>query len=96
MGCAFIRGAVTRSFTLHSRATVFTSELVAIEKALCFVEVSSDVSFVIFTFSLRSLLGLSDFNTSHPVVQSILIILTFLHRAGKAYDYAGMLDARSY
>ena len=90
VGCAFVSGVVTRSFTLHSRATVFTSELVAIEKALCFMEVSSDVSFVIFTDSLSSLLALSDFNTSHPVVQSILTILTSLDRAGKAVVFCWM------
>ena len=56
VGCAFINGHVTRSFSLPSHATVFTSELVAIQKALCFMEVSDVISNVIFTDSLSSLL----------------------------------------
>ena len=84
VGCAFVSESVTRSFTLQSNATVFTSELVAIQKALSFIEVSSDMLYVIFTDSLSSLLALSDFNTSHPLIQDILVLLTSLDRAGKS------------
>ena len=87
VGCSFVNGPVTRSFTLPSHATVFTSELVAIHKALCFIEVSDDYLNVIFTDSLSSLLALSDFNTSHPIIQNILTLLTSLHRAEKSVEF---------
>ena len=87
VGCSFVNGPVTRSFTLPSHATVFTAELVAIHKALCFIEVSDDYLNVIFTDSLSSLLALSDFNTSHPIIQNILTLLTSLHRAEKSVEF---------
>ena len=48
VGCSFVNGLVTRSFTLPSYATVFTAELVAIHNTLCFIEVSDDYLHVIF------------------------------------------------
>ena len=84
VGSAFVSESVIRSFTLPSYATVFTAELVAIHKALCFIEVCDISSNVIFTDSLSSLLALSDFNTLHPILQDILILLTLLDREGKS------------
>ena len=74
----------TRSFSLPRHASVFTSELVAIHKALCLIEVSDEVLYTIFTDSLSSLLALRDINTYHPILQGILILLTSLERAGKS------------
>ena len=42
VGCAFITGDNTRSFSLSTHASVFTSELVAIFKVLCFIEVGDE------------------------------------------------------
>lgn len=83
VGSAFVSGLVTRSFTLPPHASVFTSELIAILKALHFIEVSEAVFYVVFSDSLSSLLRLSHLNTFHPVLQSILVALTSLDRAGK-------------
>ena len=84
VGCAFVCGSATRTFTLSPQATVFTAELLAIHKALCFIEVSDDTYHVIFTDSFSSLLAMSDFNTFHPVLQDILVLLTTLDRDGKS------------
>ena len=87
VGCAFVSGRDTRSFSLPANASVFTAELVAILKALCFIEVSGDAPFIIFTDSLSSLLALMSFYPRHPTVQDILARLTFLHRAGKDVQF---------
>ena len=87
VGCAFVCGSTTRTFTLSSQATVFTSELVAILKALPFIEVSEDDSYVIFTDSLSSLFAMKDFNTLHPILQDILVLLTALDRDGKSVTF---------
>ena len=84
VGCAFVYGPTTRTFTLPSQATVFTSELVAIHKALSFIEVSDDMSYTVFTDSLSSLFAMRDFNTLNPVLQDILVLLTSLDRTGKS------------
>ena len=83
VGCAFVQGNITRSFTLPSFATVYTAELLAIYKALCFIEVCDDELNVILTDSLSSVLSLKGFYPSHPIVQDILVLLTSLKRAGK-------------
>ena len=83
----FVCGSATRTFTLSPQATVFTAELLAIYKALCFIEVSDDTSHVIFTDSLSSLFAMSDFNTFHPVLQDILVLLTTLDRDGKSVTF---------
>ena len=84
VGCAFVCDTTTRTFTLPPQATVFTSELVAIYKALSFIEVSDDMFYVIFTDSLNSLFAMRDFNTHHPVLQDILVLLTTLDRLEKS------------
>ena len=58
VGCAFVSGRDTRSFSLPANSSVFTSELVAISKALSFIEVGDEVLHLILTDSLtRHLLG---------------------------------------
>ena len=42
VGCAFICGQDTRSLTLPRHSSVFTSERVAISKALCFIEAKDE------------------------------------------------------
>ena len=87
VGCAFVVGATTRSFSLPPYATVYSSELIAIYKALCFIEVGDDSRCVIFSDSLSSLLALSGFNPSHPLLQDILLLLTRLNHAGKSVAF---------
>ena len=87
VGCAFVCGPVTRTFGLPAEATVFSAELVAIKKALNFIEVSDDGSYVVFTDSLSSLLAMRDFNTLNPFLQDILLLLTNLRRMGRTVSF---------
>ena len=87
VGCAFVHGSTTRTFGLPAAATVFSAELVAIHKALSFIEVVDDGLHVVFTDSLSSLLALRDFNKFHPFLQDILVLLTNLHRRGKSVSF---------
>ena len=84
VGCAFVTGCDTRTFTLPANSSVFTSELVAIGKALCFIEARNEALHLILTDSLSSLLALRSFYPSHPLVQDILSRLTALNQAGKS------------
>ena len=68
VGAAFVCGDDTRSFTLSTHASVFTSELVAIIKILCFIEVSREALHLILTDSLSSLLALTGFYPFNPLV----------------------------
>ena len=83
VGSAFVCGDDTRSFTLPTHASVFTSELVAIIKVLCFIEVSREALHLILTDSLSSLLALTGFYPFNPLVQNILKRITTLDEAGK-------------
>ena len=83
VGCAFVSGDSTRSFTLPEHASVFTSELIALVKALCFIEVGHETSHVILTDSLSSLLALRSYYPQNPILQDILKRLTALDQAGK-------------
>ena len=87
VGCAFVCGLDTRSFSLPAHSSVFTSELVAIHKALCFAEVSSDESYLILSDSLSSLLALKSFYPRCPLLQDILVRITSLNEAGKSLRF---------
>ena len=87
VGCAFVAGRDTRSFTLPANASIFTAELAAIMKALCFIEVGDENRHVILTDSLSGLLALRTLYPSHPLVQDILALLTTLHRARKLVKF---------
>ena len=87
VGCAFVAGNVTRSFSLPGNSSVFTSEILAISKALCFIEVSDEDSHLILSDSLSSLLALRSFNSTHPFIQEILVRLTSLSRSGKSVKF---------
>ena len=76
-------GHATRSFALPAHPTVLASELIAILKALHFVEMSDDVFNVAFSDSLSSLLAMGNLNTHHPVLRLMLSALTSVDRAGK-------------
>ena len=82
-GCAFVCGDITRSFSLPAQATVFSSELMAIIKALCFIDVCDSALHVIFSDPLSSLLALRQFYPMNPLLQEILLRITTLHQAGK-------------
>ena len=43
VGCAFVSGRDVRSFSLPQHCPVFSSELLAISKVLCFIEVGDEV-----------------------------------------------------
>ena len=84
VGCSFIQGNEKRSFSLPSYASVFTPELIAILKALFFIEVTDgDEPHVIFSNSLSSLMSLKAYNPSSPLIQDILMHLDGLHRDGR-------------
>ena len=87
VGCAFVAGRDTRSFSLPANSSVFTSELVAISKALSFIEVSAEPFHAILTDSLSSLLALRAFYPGHPFVQDILSRLTSLDQVGKSVRF---------
>ena len=87
VGCAFVSGHDSRSFSLPTNSSVFTSELVAISKALCYVEVGTEDLHLILTDSLSSLLALRSFNPRHPFVHDILSRLTSLDQAGKSVQF---------
>ena len=84
VGCAFVTDRDTRSFSLPANASVFSAELIAIDKALCFIEVCDEALHLILTDSMSSLLALRSFNPSDSLVQDILTRLTSLDRAGKS------------
>ena len=63
---------------------MYKSELVALHKALCFIEVCESARHVVFSDSLSSLLALRAFNSSHPILKDILLLLTSLEDAGKS------------
>ena len=86
-GCSFVAGDDTRSFSLPSFASVFSSELVAIEKALCFIEVSDGPFYLILSDSLSSLLALRSFNPADPIVQDILARLQSVEQSGKSVQF---------
>ena len=83
VGCAFVSGWDTRSFSLPANSSVFSSELVAISKALSFIEVGDEVRHLILTdfWQLRS------FYPSHPLVQDIIARLASLSQAGKSIQF---------
>ena len=83
VGCAFVCGSTVRSFTLPEYASVFTSELMAITKLLCFIEISDEVYHLILSDSLSCLLTIRSFYPSHPLVREISHRLTVLARTGK-------------
>ena len=87
VGCAFVCGRDTRSFSLPEHSSVFSAELVAIDKALRFIEVSDDTEHAILTDSLSSLLALRAFHPSNPLVQDILSLLTSLDHAGISVSF---------
>ena len=87
VGCAFVSGHDTRSFSLPEHSSVFSAELVAIHKALCFIEVSDETSHLILSDSLSSLLALRAFNHDSPLIQDILKCLTSLERDGKSVQF---------
>ena len=76
LGCAFVTGRDTRSFSLPASASVFSAELLAIDEALCFIEGGIEALHLIFTDSLTRLWALRSFNPSDPLVQDILTSLT--------------------
>ena len=88
VACSFVAGCETRSFSLPSSASVFSSELVAIEKALCFIEVSDGLFYLILSDSLSSLLALRSFNPVDPIVQDILTRLKSVERSGKSICFS--------
>ena len=87
VGCAFVAGPDTRSFSLPDHASVFSAELVAIIKALWFIEVSDADRHVIFTDSLSCILALKTIYPRHPLIQDVLVRLSILDEAGKSVSF---------
>ena len=87
VGSAFVCGQDTRSFSVPEHSSVFSSELVAIIKALCFIEVSNEALHLILTDSLSSLLALRAFYPCNPLIQDVLSRLTALDQGGKTVKF---------
>ena len=87
VGCAFVSGRDVRSFSLPQHCSVFSSELLAISKALCFIEVGDEVRHLILSDSLSSLLALTAFYPMNPLVQDILNRPTSLEMAEKCIQF---------
>ena len=87
VGCAFVSGSDTRSFSLPEHCSVFSSELIAIFKALCFIEVCDEESHLILSDSLSSLLAIREFYPDNPLIQDILKCLTALELSGKSIKF---------
>ena len=66
----------TRSFSLSRSALIFSSELFAIEKVSCFIDVSEDSLSLILWDSLSSLFVVWSLNPDDPIVLGILTRLT--------------------
>ena len=86
-GCAFVCGDAVRCFTLPKHASVFSCELVAILKLLCFIEINPARSYVILSDSLSGLQSLSQFYPSDPLAQEILLRVTALDREGTSVSF---------
>ena len=78
---------ISAPFSLPSNSSVFTSELVAISKALCYAEVGSEALHLILTDSLSSLLALRSFYPSHPILQDISARLSAMDQTGKSVQF---------
>lgn len=90
VGCAFVSGTNTRSFSLPKQCSVFSSELVAISKALSFIEVCHKADHLVLSDSLSSLLAIRCFCPSSPLVQDILARFTSLEQTGKYVKFCGI------
>ena len=66
---------------------MFSSELIAIFKALCFIEVCDGASHLILSDSLSSLLALREFYPDNPLIQDILRCITTLELTGKSIKF---------
>lgn len=84
VGCAFVTGVASRGFSLPPLASVFTSELIAIDKALCYLETCSETHFVIFTDSLSSIQALNAYHPSDGLVRSVQQNLSRLNLGEKS------------
>ena len=61
VGCGFVSGRDTRSFSLPANSSVFTFELIAISKALSFIEVGDKSSTPHFNGLLKQPFGVKEF-----------------------------------
>ena len=86
-GCAFVCGDAVRCFTLPKHASVFTCELVAILKLLCFIEIKPARSYLVLSDSLSGLQSFTQFYPPDPLVQDILLRLTALAREGTTVTF---------
>ena len=69
-GFAFLCGDTVRSLTLPRHTLVFTLELVAIQKLICFIEVDNESSYLIMSDSLSSLMALRSYNPDNLIVHT--------------------------
>jgi len=85
VGCAFVSGTVSRSFALPANVSGYTSELVAMNKALSFIEIDDRLQHVLVSDLLSSLLAPGVFYSSNSILQDILSRLTSLTIRGKTH-----------
>jgi ribonuclease HI len=83
VGCSFVIDNYTYSFKLHTSFSVFSAEVLAIYKALEYIELDHRRNFIIYTDSLSALQSLS-YNNCHssPLIFNILKFLDKLSSLG--------------
>ena len=80
-------GDAVQCFTLPKHASVFTCELVAILKLLCYIENKPARSYLVLSDSLSGLQSITQFYPPDPLVQDILLRLTALAREGTTVTF---------
>jgi ribonuclease HI len=83
VGCAFVVDGNSYSYKLQEAFSIFSAELLAIFKALEYIEERMSGNFIIYTDSLSSLKSLSSADRhSHPLTFKILTLLDKLSLKG--------------
>lgn len=73
VGCAYVSAARSRRFRLYSHASIFTAELLAIQKSISFIAQTDVVQAAIFSDSLSAILAIKSMQLSRTyLVQKIV------------------------
>ena len=86
VGFGVVFPSFCRGGSLPAAASIFTAELTAIIVAVKIIFTLSQPGFTIFTDSFSALLALKSFNSTHPLVLSILEWLLLIKHRGRSVD----------
>ena len=75
VGCAVVHGSWSYSGRMSNNASVFTAELTALAKALEIISSLKGKHFTVYSDSYSALLAIKEYNSSHPIVQQIMLWL---------------------